>query len=228
MDSVALIPQLLHRVWICPPGPSMPAEFVRYGEQFAALHPSWSCRDWDRINDLVPLINEELYANPPRAHFHRCRADVVRLEAVYRYGGIYVDTDVEPVRPLDPLLIHLHSIQASAFVVWSPNKWQGRSLVSNAVIGAAPNHPWIRRAIDELPRSVERHAGKFLALQTVHYLTDLLGPLNTLGVSAEGVAVLPSATFYPRSISERRQGQAVRVSPETFAIHHWANSRKKS
>jgi len=227
VDPVALIPRALHRVWIHPPGPPMPAEFARYGARWCALHPEWSCRDWSRIEDLGPLLNQALYDEPPAAHVHRCRADVVRLEVLWQRGGIYVDTDVEPVRPLDALRGAVQRAGATAFVAWSSNRWRGRRLVSNAVIGAVPRHPFIRRAIAELPRSVAAHPGRFLALQTVHYLTDLLGPLDRQGVSEDGVLVLPEASFYPRSIPQRRAGRGVQVTPETYGIHHWAHSRTR-
>lgn len=220
------LPKILHRVWICPPGPEMPEEFKRYGERLRALHPEWRLIDWATTSELEPLVNAALYADPPAAHLHRCRADVVRLEALWKLGGIYVDTDVEPVRALDPLLERMTRVKANAFIVWSANRWQGRRLVSNAVIGAAPGHPWIGSAMAELPRSVARHAGEFLAKMTVHYLTDLLGPLDANGVSKDGVLVLEESSFYPRSIPDRRKGKAVSITPETFAIHHWANSRK--
>ena len=32
------------------------------------------------------------------------RSDIIRLEVLFRFGGVYVDTDVECLRPIDPLL----------------------------------------------------------------------------------------------------------------------------
>lgn len=220
------IPHRLHRVWLYPPGPPMPAEFQRYGERWRALHPTWECRDWDMITMLRPLVNQELYDAPPPKEIHRCRADVVRLEALWRYGGVYVDTDVEPVRALDPLLVYVRERGATAFIVWSPHPWKGKRLVSNAVISAVPQHPWIAKAMEGLPVSVAKHRTRFLAMQTVHYLTDLLGPL-TDGVNADGLLVLGPETFFPRSIPQREAGEAVAVTTETYGIHHWANSRRK-
>jgi mannosyltransferase OCH1-like enzyme len=219
-----MIPRILHRVWICPPGPPMPAEFVGYGERWRQLHPTWQLQDWARTADLEPMVNRELYDHPVSGHEHRSRADVVRLESLWRFGGVYVDTDVEPVRALDPLLEAVQRAGASAFIVWSANRWRGRRLVSNAVIGAEPEHPWVRRAMAGLPPSVAANRGRYLAIQTVHYLTDLLGPL-TAGVTADGVLVLPEATFYPRSSPARRAGRPLRIGAGTYAVHHWAHSR---
>ena len=200
----------------------MPAEFVRYGERWRALHPAWDCRDWDA--PLQPLVNQALYDAPAPAHVHRCRADVMRLEVLWRFGGVYVDTDIEPVRALDGLLAQVQAAGASAFIAWSSNRWHGRRLVSNAAIGAEPGHPFIRRAMAGLPVSVRKYWNRFLALMTVHYLTSLLGPLKA-GVSGEGVLVLPETSFFPQSIAAQRAGHPVRVTPRTYGIHHWAHSR---
>jgi hypothetical protein len=203
----------------------MPEEFQAYGRRWKELHPAWPVRDWSTVGGLGLLQNQALFDAPPPAHLHRCRADVVRLEVLWRFGGVYVDTDVEPVRPLGPLLQGVEARGASAFIVWSSNRWRGRRLVSNAVLGAAPRHPFIARAIAGLGPSVAAHPGRALAFQTVHYLTDLLGPVNRRGVTADGVLVLPEASFYPRSILQRRAGQPVQVRPETYGVHHWAHSR---
>ena len=219
-----MIPRAIHRVWLHPPGPPMPEEFRVYGRRWAALHPAWPVRDWDTVGTLGPLRNQALFDAPPPAHLHRCRADVVRLELLWRFGGVYLDTDVEPVRPLGPLLRAVEERGASAFIVWSANRWKGRRLVSNAVMGAEPGHHWIGKAMEALPGSVAAHPGRALAFQTVHYLTDLLGPLKD-GMNKDGVLVLPETTFYPRSILERRAGRGVPVGPDTYGVHHWAHSR---
>lgn len=46
----------------------------------------------------------EIYGNPVDHFAHR--ADIVRLRALQRYGGIYLDMDVLTLRPFDALLSH--------------------------------------------------------------------------------------------------------------------------
>ena len=55
-----------------------------------------------------------------------------RLLALYRYGGIYVDWDIEPYQSWEPLLSH------SLFI--APD-YEG--LLTDAIIGAEPHHPLI-------------------------------------------------------------------------------------
>ncbi len=69
---------------------------------------------------------------------------MVRLELVHREGGVYVDADLECLRPIDPLLDGVSCFLGSLD--------SGR--VSNAVIGAVSGHALLARALRELrPRS---------------------------------------------------------------------------
>ncbi|MGH7533990.1 MAG: galactosyltransferase-related protein, partial [Gemmatimonadales bacterium] len=86
------IPRILHRVVpeISPP------ESELWWLQFAALHP-----DWTLMTHRDPLQPADW---PLTARYWtKCRtgaqlAGLVRLEALWRWGGVYVDQDVEPYR----------------------------------------------------------------------------------------------------------------------------------
>src|SRR5665213_2956825 len=64
-------------------------------------HPSWTIRVWD---DDVNFPD-----SPLNAYLKKCRsgaqfADLVRIEAVFREGGVYLDSDMRVLRPLDDLV----------------------------------------------------------------------------------------------------------------------------
>lgn len=66
-------------------------------------------------------------------------SDLARLEIVYQYGGIYLDTDVELVRSLDSLLDH------SAFFCFETEEYVATGLG----FGAEKRNEVIRKMIDE-------------------------------------------------------------------------------
>ena len=80
------------------------------------------------------------------------RSDILRLELVHRFGGVYVDTDVECLRPIDPLL------EGVTFFVERLNS--GR--LTHPIMGAVPEHPLLGRAIREMKPSAflgyDKHA----------------------------------------------------------------------
>src|SRR6185437_14073487 len=64
-------------------------------------HPFWTIRVWDDEASFP--------GSPLSAYFKKCRsgaqfADLVRLEAVFREGGVYLDSDMRVLRPLDELV----------------------------------------------------------------------------------------------------------------------------
>lgn len=153
-----VIPRIIHRIWLDEP---MPETFIGYGRRWAQLHPSFELVTWSSSHDLPPLINQELFDQAqqiiPR-DWVRFRADVVRLELLHRFGGLYVDTDVEPARPVDTLLGGVACLAGR-----SPQHIAGVHPITNAVMAAIPQHPFVRACIDGLPAAVEAFAGRSLA-----------------------------------------------------------------
>jgi mannosyltransferase OCH1-like enzyme len=56
------------------------------------------------------------------------RSDVARYEILYRFGGVYADCDVEPLKPFDDLL------GVEAFAGWESEG----TFVGNTIIGGVP------------------------------------------------------------------------------------------
>jgi len=198
-DSPVGIPRILHRV--VPKNTT--DEVERWWVEFEALHPGWEMKTW-----RDPLDPAEFPLTSPswdRVKNGAQLADLVRLEVVLRYGGIYVDSDVEPYRSLEPLL------PLSAFACW-----EDRKTIPNAVFGAAPNHPAIRMCLE-------------FALARMDLGTWEAGPWVTTEVLAfrDDVLTLPPGSFYPYHYTEKktkRNADHMMEQPWSFAAHHWAGS----
>ncbi|MDA1055357.1 MAG: glycosyltransferase [Planctomycetota bacterium] len=95
---------------------------------------------WQRAKRLVELVPieppEEIFGKPLLHPAHR--ADVVRLQALHEYGGIYLDVDVLCLRPFDELRHHKMVMGQEA-----------DAGLCNAVILAQPNSDFIARWLDE-------------------------------------------------------------------------------
>lgn len=95
-----MIPKIVHYCWFGgKPKPEFARKCMRTWKKYL---PDYKFHEWNEDNfDLhsCPYV-EEAY-NAGRYAFV---TDYVRLYALYRYGGIYMDTDVEVVRPLDRFL----------------------------------------------------------------------------------------------------------------------------
>jgi hypothetical protein len=188
------IPRVIHTLWLG--DQPIPEIFDFYAESWRRHHPAWEMRLW-REDALPPLVCQAAYEREPR---FKVRYDIVRLEILRNFGGVIVDMDVEPIRPLDPLLEGV-----SAFAGRT-----GRAKIGNQVLGAVPHHPFFARAIERLRGS--GRTGNASAMAGKRFLSELLAEYP------EGLTVFPAETFYfqPALEPTRRPGDF----PDVYAVHH--------
>lgn len=72
------------------------------------------------------------------------KADLIRYEILARHGGIYVDADIECVRPLDESLL-----DGDAWLCWED---QDEELLANCVLACAPRNSFFEMLVDECSR----------------------------------------------------------------------------
>ena len=188
------IPRVVHRVWLG--SRPIPAEHAAFGESWRRHHPGWEMRLWTDADALRPPGIE-------RARNLAERADLVRYEVLRRHGGVYVDTDVECLRPIDDLLDGVEAFAA----------YEVPGRLCNAVIGAVPGHAGFERAVELAEATVG--TGVFPEATATLFLTRVL-------------EAFPDATlfgperFYPYLWDEPPRPAS--ELPEAYAIHHWAMS----
>ena len=94
------IPKIIHYCWFG--GGPISAESQKCMESWKKYCPDYKISEW---NDQNFDISTNRYAQQAyEANKYAFVSDYVRLAVLYEYGGIYLDTDVELVRPLDELL----------------------------------------------------------------------------------------------------------------------------
>lgn len=98
-----MIPKKIHYCWFG--GKPLPEAMKRNIESWKKFCSGYEIICWDEknydINNSIPFV-KQAYACKKFAFV----SDYVRLEALYREGGIYMDTDIELVKPLDDFLHH--------------------------------------------------------------------------------------------------------------------------
>lgn len=139
-------------------------------------------------------------------------ANIVRLEVLHAEGGVYLDTDVELLRPLDPLLAHDCFLGFQTKHEW--DQW-----VNNAVLGSVPGHPYLRRTRDKAIEAFERD-GTFvnLAVPSTEVLREM-GLTRYGRQDVGGVTLYPVETFYPFDWTEGPE--KARTTADTYTLHYW-------
>lgn len=197
---------------------TVPASTSPEAEEFwdgaRLLHP-----DWDHVTFRDP-IDTGLFPITAQ-HWHQCKsgaqlAGLVRLEALYTLGGIYLDSDIEVYRSLAPLL-PLHAFAA----------WEDSDVIPDAVIGAEAGHPAIARCLELALDRLVNGSPADCDWRTGHG-TWSTGPGVTTAILADrdDVLTLPPGSFFPYLYTEkhRRNEDHRTAQPWAFGAHHWAHS----
>ncbi len=97
------IPKIIHYCWFG--GKSKPPLAQKCIQSWKKFCPDYEIREWNEENfDIAsaPRYVRQAYEAKRWAFV----SDFVRLRALAEFGGVYMDTDVEVVKPLDPYLKH--------------------------------------------------------------------------------------------------------------------------
>lgn len=198
----ATIPRVFHRVWLDEEVPSL---YDEWWEQLRALHPEWELRSWERSSELDWLEHRALFDAFPRdrRESYAFRSDVARYEILLRFGGVYVDADVEPLRPFDELVD-----EPTPFVAWCSDEE-----LDPSILGSPPGHPAMRAVVEALG-TVDPSAPSPPGTTGPRFLTSLWR-------ERDDVRRLPPIAFFPfhwRNMERERDLYPSR----TIAVHHWA------
>jgi hypothetical protein len=127
------IPKIIHWCWV---GQDEPPLFIRNClNTWKKVMPDYEIRCWDAesLKEIDNVFVREAYSAKAWAFV----ADYVRLYALSKFGGIYLDSDVEVYKSFDGFLDNSfftgHDIDTS-------NKVAGPQA---AIMGSIPNHPFI-------------------------------------------------------------------------------------
>ncbi len=213
-----MIPKIIHYCWLS--SDPLPAKLQACIDSWSVHCPDYEVRLWnfDRLGDDCPVWVREAFDNKKYAF----ASDFVRCYAVYKFGGIYLDSDVELRKSFDSLLDLPYML----------GRESDSDTVEAAVVGAPAGHPFFAALLEHyrdrhfvrpdgsfditpLPKvinSVCRGRFEFVDVDSPDQVTDTPGRL----------CVLPSDWFSPISL----KNMAMNVTGNTVAIHHFAGSWK--
>ncbi len=213
------IPKVIHHIWL---GSPLPEKCRVLRETWMKNHPDWQMILWtDKEIEQLGLENKALY--DASTNWGE-KSDIARYEIIYRYGGLYVDTDFESIKPMD--VLH-HTLDFYTGIYTSHSRGSSPSLVMGmGLIGARPGHPVMRALIDGLkntPVGGAHNSSAILARTGPYFFTRVV--LENAGKNNLRDVIFPPQFVYPTPISGR--GQSLQdqhknfIKHSTFANHMW-------
>jgi mannosyltransferase OCH1-like enzyme len=221
-----LIPRVFHQIWL---GTKLlPDQYRTWADTWLAINPGWTMQWWTDQH-LPELINQKEFDSAEKM---AAKSDIMRYELIARFGGVYVDSDFEPLRPIEPILDNVASFQADEL----------DDRPCNALLGCVPGDPFYNAVVKAIPDSI-RQGGDIVATTgpglLKRVITDFLGrnPRKiddpAPGVesrrwrleSTDGQRQLHSfhwSVFYPYHYDQPELENT--PFPEAFGKHHWLAS----
>ena len=211
-----LIPKVVHRIWF---GPNpMPADYVAYEKSWE--RHGYEVKLWNEGN-LPPLRNQAIYDDPEIGQNRGGgirelgrwvqRADLVSYELIARFGGIYANTDMECLRPLDGIL---DGVEAFA-------GFEQENFLGCALMGCVPDNAFFNLVIEELPERWAAMPGRNMeAVTGPHLLSAVRGKFP------DAITQFPAHYFYPYLYTEMER--ETEEYPDSYCAHHWGHQRPLS
>lgn len=206
-----MIPKIIHYCWFG--GKEKPEEVLRMIASWKKHCPEYEIKEWNESNFNIHLnrYTEEAYQQKKWAFV----SDVARLWALVHEGGIYMDTDVEVIRPLDALLTH------KAFIGFEGTQWIGTNL-----IGTEPNNAFLTAFLEDYNhRNFTNSDGTLNQTTnveeiTARFLTQYSINRNGEKQQAGEFTIYPTDYFSPYDYINGK----VRTTSKTYSIHWFSQS----
>lgn len=205
------IPKVIHYCWF---GKKEKPQFIRKCmDSWKRYLPDYEIIEWNEGNFNININKfiKEAYEAGKFAFV----SDYVRVFVLYNYGGIYLDTDVEVLKPLDCFLHH------SSF--WG---FEERNFIATSSIGAIQGNVLIKRLLNSYEgKSFLLPDGSYNTLTNVSMVTKLFDELGLLRNGQyqefDNLAVVyPQVYFSPYDYINCR----IRVTDSSYTIHHFYKS----
>ena len=200
-----MIPKIIHFIWL---GPRKKNRLIKKCmHSWCKLHPNWEIVEW----------------NNQHFHFNECTfvkmaykdknwaylSDYYRLNTLNLHGGIYLDTDMLVIKPLDKLLNN------SFFC-----GYETENMLSCGIIGAEKGHNFTQNILNY-----------YNLLDTANWHKESIPRIFTKvysGVEKDDIKIYPIDYFYPYPAESRLNEININykkyITPNTMAIHMWEYS----
>lgn len=214
-----MIPKIIHLCWLS--GDPYPAKIARCLDSWKTHLPDYEIRLWD--TQSFDLEKSKWVKQAFEKKKYAFAADYIRFYALYHYGGIYLDSDVEVLKSFDDLLDLPYFVGA-----------EKAGTIEAAILGAKKGTDWIKYCLDYYQdREFVREDGTLDIRKLPEIMVDEIGKrknirqlnieesrkIRDLNFEKE-VLVMPDEYFSPKIFDSRE----VLITPDTYAIHHYQNS----
>lgn len=205
-----MIPKIIHYCWFG--GQPKPEMALKCIESWKKYCPDYELFEWNESNfdlNYCDYVKEAFEAKK-----WAFITDVVRLYALYNCGGIYMDTDVEVIKPLDSLLKYE-----------AVSGFESTNHIPTGLMASEKGQVMIKELLDEYDCLHFLKADGTCDLTTnVVRITNACNkygftPNNSLQ-TLNGFTFLPNDYLCPKDFDTKK----IKITENTLCIHHFDGS----
>ena len=211
------IPKVIHYCWFGPD--PIPAEVENCLHSWKKAMPDYQIIQWNTQNFDVTqcAYTRQAFAAGKYAFV----ADYARLYILYQYGGIYLDSDVEVLKSLEPFMTD------EAFT-----GFESRELIAAWIMASVKGQPMFKYFLDYYQdRTFVGENGQYDMTPNTMIITAICQKhgliLNNSEQSIQKLHIYPVTYFCPRRPYENKEN----FSEKTCTIHYfsgsWMSERQK-
>lgn len=204
-----MIPKVIHYCWFG--GKDKPESVIKCIRSWKEKCPDYEIREWNEENFDIMICNyvKEAYENKKWAFV----SDYARLYVLYKFGGVYMDTDVELIRNLDYFLNH------NAFA-----GYESKTIIASSLIGSEASDEWIKYLLSYYDNKNFIHLDGSLDITTnTVTISKMTSEKYKVLLDGKLIEFDSNKYIYPQEyFSPKVPGNSkVKVTKQTYAIHHF-------
>ena len=201
-----MTPKIIHYVWVG--GAPKPPIVLKCIESWKKFCPDWEIKEWG--DDILSEIDNKYVCEAYKNRKYAFVADWLRLHVLYKYGGFYLDTDMEILKPIDDFI-------ANEFTMGLVGR-NGKVYINGCFIGSVKGCEIIRELLslyDDIPfvKSNGELDQKTNVVRMAEYFAERwnVRPKNAL----IKIVLQPGYVLYPHDFFLSREG---------YTYHHYCAS----
>lgn len=205
------IPKVIHYCWFG--NSNLPDSTKKYIETWKKYAPDYKIILWNETN--FDINQSEYCRSAYDNNLYAFVTDYARLAIIHKYGGIYLDTDVELLKPIDSLLD-----KEAFFGLEDPD-----AINTGLIFGAVPQQKNVGELLgiyDSLGKNIDN--GNFIKKSCVKITTEYFMKLGFKRKNkyqiVDNCSIYPTDYFCPQRPGELKPI----ITQNTITYHHYLGS----
>ena len=210
------IPKLIHQIWLG--DKKLPKSCIPWMKSWKKFNPDWEYKLWDEENIRELKINDfDIYSKKINPGY---RSDILRYIILKKFGGLYVDTDFECLKPIPSHFLKYKFIAGNMF--------GNKPAIGNSILLSSPNFILLNRVLNHIKSTEYKNE--------INYIIQNSGPENVTKeyfslkkFNKDQTLILPSNYFYPypNFMLNKQIDRYLEIEDVSVGIHHWKMSWMK-